>query len=307
MSVEEDIDTILSKYAEEFSDKNFWDQPVPIPVPPPPKEVAIMPPVATKRKSRFSELPNLTKHTQIDFLDPSLVDNERAGFGFSSEKKSSPPKNNEFLDQMKQAADRAKKIATQINVNSKPCSSSAYDSMTPERQKQFVEQKELQEIYDIMIVKRNQFQEEIAKHQLKSAKREYDSDEEEEARTSGGTWEHKLRKVEMEATRDWAVKLTDMADAKHHIGDFLPPNELKKFMETYQSLKEGRIPDHSDYKDFKLNAENLGFKLLQKFGWQEGQGLGKSNQGIVEPVNKYVYTKIKIIIKLSFWSNLCCP
>jgi splicing factor 4 len=28
--------------------------------------------------------------------------------------------------------------------------------------------------------------------------------------------------------------MTEMADEKHHIGDFLPPDELKKFMETYQ-------------------------------------------------------------------------
>ena len=54
-----------------------------------------------------------------------------------------------------------------------------------------------------------------------------------------------------------------------------------------KSLKEGRTPDHSDYKEFKLNAENIGFKLLQKLGWQQGQGLGKANQGIQEPVNKY--------------------
>ena len=32
-------------------------------------------------------------------------------------------------------------------------------------------------------------------------KREYDSDEEEEAKEAGGTWEHKLRNAEMEATR----------------------------------------------------------------------------------------------------------
>ena len=111
------------------------------------------------------------------------------------------------------------------------------------------------------MVKRREL-ENIASHQLKHAKREYDSDEEEEAKASGGTWEHKLRKAEMEATRgkfkafysivnrksssfsivvlnwflDWAIKLTDMAEHKHHIGDFLPPHELKKFMETYKVI-----------------------------------------------------------------------
>ena len=32
---------------------------------------------------------------------------------------------------------------------------------------------------------------------------------------------------------EWAVKLTEMGQGKHHIGDFLPPEELEKFMETF--------------------------------------------------------------------------
>ena len=32
---------------------------------------------------------------------------------------------------------------------------------------------------------------------------------------------------------DWAEKLTEMGRGKHHIGDFLPPEELEKFMETF--------------------------------------------------------------------------
>jgi hypothetical protein len=31
--------------------------------------------------------------------------------------------------------------------------------------------------------------------------------------------------------------MTELAEEKHHIGDFLPPAELKKFMETYQVKK----------------------------------------------------------------------
>lgn len=32
---------------------------------------------------------------------------------------------------------------------------------------------------------------------------------------------------------EWAEKLTEMGRGKHHLGDFLPPEELEKFMETY--------------------------------------------------------------------------
>ncbi|XP_066254670.1 uncharacterized protein [Euwallacea similis] len=113
-------------------------------------------------------------------------------------------------------------------------------------------------------------------------KYEYDSDEE----TDGGTWEHKLRDKEMQATELWAHELTRQAEGKHHIGDFLPPEELKRFMEKSSAAKEGRQPNFSDYKEFKIKEDNIGFKMLQKLGWAEGQGLGQNSTGIVEPINK---------------------
>ncbi|KRT78183.1 hypothetical protein AMK59_7691, partial [Oryctes borbonicus] len=113
-------------------------------------------------------------------------------------------------------------------------------------------------------------------------KYEYDSDEE----IDGGTWEHKLREKEMVATQQWATELNRQAEGKHHIGDFLPPEELQKFLEKSNAVKEGRQPSLSDYKEFKLKEDNIGFKMLQKLGWSEGQGLGSNGSGIVEPVNK---------------------
>ncbi|XP_055327028.1 SURP and G-patch domain-containing protein 1 isoform X2 [Sitodiplosis mosellana] len=113
-------------------------------------------------------------------------------------------------------------------------------------------------------------------------KYEYDSDED----TAGGTWEHKMRTAEMEATAAWADALTLQSEGKHHIGDFLPPEELKKFMEIYKSKQTNREPDLSDYKEFKLKEDNKGFQMLQKLGWTEGQGLGVDGGGILNPVNK---------------------
>lgn len=43
-----------------------------------------------------------------------------------------------------------------------------------------------------------------------------------------------------------------------------------------------------------------GFQMLQKLGWKEGQGLGFDGAGIVDPVNKYVYTFGIIIITLQY-------
>ena len=131
---------------------------------------------------------------------------------------------------------------------------------------------------------------------------EYNSDEEID---EDGTWEHKARKAEMEATKgtvsilfsfkfflllicslEWADKLSDMSDEKHHIGDFLPPEEYMKFKETFQALKAGTTLTTSDFEKFKLTCDNVGFKMLQKMGWKEGEGLGSSGQGIKEPISR---------------------
>ncbi|XP_075227018.1 uncharacterized protein LOC142327664 isoform X2 [Lycorma delicatula] len=134
-------------------------------------------------------------------------------------------------------------------------------------------------LYQDMLKKRRELEKLQAAGKFKY---EYDSDEE----TEGGTWEHKLREKEMLATQLWADELTEAAKGKHHIGDFLPPEELSRFMEKYEALKQGRPPDLSDYKEYKLKEDNIGFQMLQKLGWTEGQGLGSDGSGILDPVNK---------------------
>lgn len=54
-------------------------------------------------------------------------------------------------------------------------------------------------------------------HKQGKNKYEYDSDED----ATGGTWEHRLRQQEMEATQLWADALTKSSQGKHHIGDFV--------------------------------------------------------------------------------------
>ncbi|CAF1150714.1 unnamed protein product [Adineta steineri] len=41
---------------------------------------------------------------------------------------------------------------------------------------------------------------------------------------------------------------------------------------------------HRSHHQHKLSDSNVGHKLLQKMGWQEGIGLGRREQGIVEPI-----------------------
>ncbi|XP_074650051.1 uncharacterized protein LOC141905171 isoform X2 [Tubulanus polymorphus] len=159
------------------------------------------------------------------------------------------------------------------------------DVLTAEQAKQLQEQKHLQMMVEMITAKKKAMaaQAKAIEAGLRiKPKYEYDSDED----TQGGTWEHKFRDQEMEATRDWAQKLTEMGQGKHHIGDFLPPQELEQFMETFRALQEGREPDLSDYKQFKITCENVGFQMLEKMGWKEGEGLGPDGQGILNPVNK---------------------
>lgn len=46
-----------------------------------------------------------------------------------------------------------------------------------------------------------------------------------------------------------------------------------------------------------INKSNKGFKLLSKMGWSEGNSLGKSGEGILEPVStfKFFYSPYNII------------
>ncbi|XP_057713928.1 SURP and G-patch domain-containing protein 1 [Corythoichthys intestinalis] len=168
----------------------------------------------------------------------------------------------------------------------KPVGLIGVTELSEDQKKQLKEQQEMQEMFD-MIMKHKRAMAEMQQmwdKAIKDHQREYDSDE--EVDEDDGTWEHRLRKMEMEKTREWAESLTDMGKGKHFIGDFLPPEELEKFMETFKALKEGRDPDYSEYKEFKLTVENLGFRMLMKMGWKEGEGLGTEGQGIKAPVNK---------------------
>ncbi|XP_066551791.1 SURP and G-patch domain-containing protein 1 [Amia ocellicauda] len=168
----------------------------------------------------------------------------------------------------------------------KPVGLVGVTELSDDQKKQIKEQQEMQEMFD-MIMKHKRAMQDMQlmwEKALRDHQHEYDSDE--EIDSSEGTWEHRLRQMEMEKTREWAEQLTEMGKGKHFIGDFLPPDELERFMETFKALKEGRDPDYSEYKEFKLTVENIGFQMLMKMGWQEGDGLGSDGQGIKNPVHR---------------------
>ena len=89
-----------------------------------------------------------------------------------------------------------------------------------------------------------------------------------------------------------AQELTQKGKGKHHIGDFLPPDELKKFSAKVKAVKGETSLDNydfSDYAEHKIQEDNIGYKMLKQAGWQEGMGLGSQGQGITAPVDRYVH------------------
>ncbi|CAL8345559.1 unnamed protein product [Merluccius merluccius] len=229
-----------------------------------PNPEATPPPVKRKRKSRWGSeddkvelpLPHIAVHQEVEVPDPntpSLSVQDLKVLGYKK---------------------------------GKPLGLVGVTELSEDQKKQIKEQQEMQEMYE-MIMKHKRAMAEMQimwEKAVRDHQHEYDSDE--EVDQEEGTWEHRLRQMEMEKTREWAESLTDMGKGKHFIGDFLPPEELEKFMETFKALKEGRDPDYSEYKEFKLTVENLGFRMLMKMGWQEGDGLGSDGQGIKAPVHR---------------------
>lgn len=71
------------------------------------------------------------------------------------------------------------------------------------------------------------------------------------------------------------LELTALAVGHHHIGDFLPKQELDKFLRRADAAKTGAIaPTESDYETHKLADDNIGYQMLLKSGWKEGSSLG---------------------------------
>ncbi|XP_053633127.1 uncharacterized protein [Cherax quadricarinatus] len=151
--------------------------------------------------------------------------------------------------------------------------------LTEAQWKQCEDQMKMNVVFQLLQAKKRETE---RLEQQGKVKYEYDSDEDIE----GGTWEHKRRAKEMQETHAKAAELTNLAEGKHHIGDFLPPDELARFMEKYRAIKEGRDPDLSDYQQHKLTEDNVGYRMLKSMGWTEGMGLGAEGKGITAPVNQ---------------------
>ncbi|OIV98979.1 hypothetical protein TanjilG_29382 [Lupinus angustifolius] len=69
----------------------------------------------------------------------------------------------------------------------------------------------------------------------------------------------------------------------HHMGDYIPLEELEKFMANCNDAEAQKAAKEAAERA-KIQADNVGHKLLSKMGWKEGEGLGSSRKGIADPI-----------------------
>ncbi|KAG6514666.1 hypothetical protein ZIOFF_025035 [Zingiber officinale] len=69
----------------------------------------------------------------------------------------------------------------------------------------------------------------------------------------------------------------------HHMGDFIPQNELDKFLSSCNDAAAQKAAKEAAEKA-KIQADNIGHRLLSRMGWKEGEGLGSDKRGRSEPV-----------------------
>ncbi|XP_024993564.1 SURP and G-patch domain-containing protein 1-like protein [Cynara cardunculus var. scolymus] len=71
----------------------------------------------------------------------------------------------------------------------------------------------------------------------------------------------------------------------HHMGDYIPQEELEKFMASCNDVAAQKAAKEAAERA-RIQADNVGHRLLSKMGWKEGEGLGSSRSGIADPITE---------------------
>lgn len=80
-----------------------------------------------------------------------------------------------------------------------------------------------------------------------------------------------------------ATPSSDSGKRGHHMGDYIPPEELDKFLAKCDDVAAVKATKEAAEKA-KIQADNVGHKLLSKMGWKEGEGIGSSRKGMADPI-----------------------
>jgi hypothetical protein len=68
------------------------------------------------------------------------------------------------------------------------------------------------------------------------------------------------------------------------IGTFSSPTESIQYTPTSPVVDQEVESDHPDIASFEKHTKGVGMRMLSKFGYRKGQGLGKYGQGRAEPI-----------------------
>ncbi|EFJ35672.1 hypothetical protein SELMODRAFT_438553 [Selaginella moellendorffii] len=81
------------------------------------------------------------------------------------------------------------------------------------------------------------------------------------------------------------LSLTSTPSTKrgHHMGDYIPQEELERFMAKCNDVSAQKNILEATEKA-RIQADNVGHRLLSKMGWKEGEGLGSARGGRADPV-----------------------
>ncbi|KAK8914161.1 SURP and G-patch domain-containing protein 1-like protein [Platanthera zijinensis] len=69
----------------------------------------------------------------------------------------------------------------------------------------------------------------------------------------------------------------------HHMGDFIPQEELEKFFANCNDATALKAAKETASRS-RIQSDNVGHRLLSKMGWKEGEGLGSAKAGRADPV-----------------------
>ena len=65
--------------------------------------------------------------------------------------------------------------------------------------------------------------------------------------------------------------------------DFIPPEEMARLL-AQSGSETAKAQAAALEEQQRIQADNVGHRMLQAMGWREGQGLGQGGRGIAAPI-----------------------
>jgi hypothetical protein len=104
----------------------------------------------------------------------------------------------------------------------------------------------------------------------------------EDGQEAAAAAKHKQSQEEKLEVSEWGkVYKAGFVPKSSHVANLLPAEEMAKYTSL---LPGGQKKAEEKANETKIDASNIGHKLLSKMGWKAGKGLGANESGQVAPV-----------------------